>query len=445
MRIGDESVRSRRVAAQSGVALVAIFLLFGCTEAADSTERTPESDREAEVREPSPAPDETSEAQREFLDDVPQGPAKGDPVLSDSENSDDEQQERPKPKAGQLTAGRWSDIENWEFWSNLFEQGTDGEKAHKWGSWEKRWGLYTRRRIPVRVTRPDDTPAVDTRVILRDESGETIWSTRTDNRGRAELFDGLFGDSSGGSYRIVASSGSGETTSQVDTPSPSERQTLVLPETSEPPAALDLMLVVDTTSSMNDELRYLQSELGDVVERSQKYFGRDLSIRTSVNVYRDKGDDYVVRTHPFRNQNEKAVADLDAEGSAGGGDYPEAVDRALAKSIEEHEWSDRARARLLFLVLDAPPHEREPVISRLHEALRAAAERGIRIVPVAGSGVNKKTEFLLRSIALGTGGTYTFLTDDSGIGGSHIEPTIGDHEVHYLNDLLVTIVHDYIK
>ena len=43
-----------------------------------------------------------------------------------------------------------------------------------------------------------------------------------------------------------------------------------------------------------------------------------------------------------------------------------------------------------------------------------------------------------------TGGTYTFLTDDSGIGGSHLEPTVGDYEVEHLNDMLVRIIEDYI-
>lgn len=74
-----------------------------------------------------------------------------------------------------------------------------------------------------------------------------------------------------------------------------------------------------------------------------------------------------------------------------------------------------------------------------------AAEKGIRIVPVAASGVDKSCEYLLRSMALKTGGTYTFLTNDSGIGYDHIEPTIGSYDVEKLNDMMVRIVGEYLE
>ena len=44
-----------------------------------------------------------------------------------------------------------------------------------------------------------------------------------------------------------------------------------------------------------------------------------------------------------------------------------------------------------------------------------------------------------------TGGTYVFLTNDSGIGNEHLEPTIGEYEVKPLNDLMVEIILSYCK
>ena len=38
------------------------------------------------------------------------------------------------------------------------------------------------------------------------------------------------------------------------------------------------------------------------------------------------------------------------------------------------------------------------------------------------------------------GGTYLFLTDDGGVGGAHLEPTIGEHDVELPDDLLVRLV-----
>ena len=72
-----------------------------------------------------------------------------------------------------------------------------------------------------------------------------------------------------------------------------------------------------------------------------------------------------------------------------------------------------------------------------------AAEKGIRIVPITGSGTNKDTEYLMRCIALATNGTYTFLTDESSIGNSHIQPSTDEYQTEILNDLLVRIIKSY--
>jgi len=74
-----------------------------------------------------------------------------------------------------------------------------------------------------------------------------------------------------------------------------------------------------------------------------------------------------------------------------------------------------------------------------------ASANGIRIIPVASSGIDKNTEFLLRAMAVTSGGTYTFLTDHSGVGESHLEPTIGSYEVEYLNDLMVRLINGYVE
>ena len=72
--------------------------------------------------------------------------------------------------------------------------------------------------------------------------------------------------------------------------------------------------------------------------------------------------------------------------------------------------------------------------------IRNAAVKGIRIVPVACSGTDKATEFIMRSMALATNGTYLFLTDDSGIGNGHIKPTTDEFKVELLNDLIQRII-----
>ncbi|MGM9609682.1 MAG: hypothetical protein ACI3XE_05625, partial [Eubacteriales bacterium] len=88
-------------------------------------------------------------------------------------------------------------------------------------------------------------------------------------------------------------------------------------------------------------------------------------------------------------------------------------------------------------------HSDGQVAETYRSAILTAAEKGIRIIPVASSGVNKMTEYLLREEALLTGGTYTFLTNDSGIGGDHLTPTVGEYTVEYLNAMLVRLICEY--
>src|SRR5690606_23515486 len=127
------------------------------------------------------------------------------------------------------------------------------------------------------------------------------------------------------------------------------------------PSRVDLMFVVDTTGSMQDEIDYLREELKDVVERARSEAGGQLDIGISTNFYRDRYDDYVVKPYPFTRDVDQAIRQMAKEKASGGGDYPEAVDEALDDALHGHDWSEEAQARLLFLVLDAPPHH-EPAI-----------------------------------------------------------------------------------
>lgn len=365
---------------------------------------------------------------------------------SSSESSSDQEgsSQDKDPEAGQLTAGEWRDLDNWSFWLDLFGQQQseeDDQTSVDWTTEEERWSIYTRNRIGVRVV-SGQKPVVDAEVKLKNQQGEVIWTARTDNHGRAEVFEGFAsGQTSSGSLTVTAQAGGQEAVAHQVTPAENnDRVILTMEKASAPSENIDVMFAIDTTGSMGDELSYLQSELKDVMRRSREESGRSLDMRLSVNLYRDEGDDYVVKSFPFRSNVGDAISDLESEGAAGGGDFPEAVDQALADAIDGHEWRSSAAARLLFLVLDAPPHTDQDVMSRYRDAVKAAAEKGVRIVPVTGSGIDKKTEYLMRASGIATGGTYTFLTDHSGIGGSHIEPTIGDYDVQYLNDLLVDII-----
>jgi len=368
-------------------------------------------------------------------DDVGEGGVDGDAGIADPITVE----------PGQLTAGEWSDLENWSFWRGLHT----GEPCNDLANCEdngiaatmsSHWQYATAGRIPVRVRSGSD-PVIDAVVELRAEGHQTLWIARTDSQGRAELFAGLFAESTG-PYAVTVQAG-GESVELTDLdPSGGDPIEVEFPIAHAPLPSLDLMFMVDTTGSMGDELSYIQAELGHVIEQVRDEIGSQLQVRLSVNFYRDRGDEYVVRDFQFTSEIDQALEQLGTQGAGGGGDTPEAVEEALANAVSDHTWSEAATARLLFFVLDAPPHHDAARVQSLHDSTRAAAEQGVQIIPLAASGVDEQTEFLLRMLAISTNGTYTFLTDDSGIGNSHLEPTIGQYDVELLDDLLVRVIRE---
>lgn len=199
---------------------------------------------------------------------------------------------------------------------------------------------------------------------------------------------------------------------------------------------LDIALVIDTTGSMSDEIRYLQAEL-DAIAAAIEGAYPDAQTRWALIVYRDVTDEYVTRVFDFRSVADLR-SDLAAQSANGGGDYPEASDAALTDMTNLAWRAYEGTARLAFWVADAPHHESQT--ATITEAIRTAAELDVHLYPVASSGVDVRTEMSMRSAAQLTGGRYLFLTDDSGVGGSHLEPSVPCYFVTLLSDAMLRMV-----
>lgn len=200
---------------------------------------------------------------------------------------------------------------------------------------------------------------------------------------------------------------------------------------------LDVALVIDTTGSMGDEIRYLQSEFIGISQAIEAAYP-NASQRWALVLYRDQGDDYVTRYFDFRDQPEAFREKLAAQAAGGGGDFPEAPEAAI-EVLNQFAWRDEPDvARIAFWVADAPHHNENA--AKLAQALRTTRAQGIHVYPVASSGVDDLTELSMRTAAQLTGGRYLFLTDDSGVGGAHKEPTLPCYYVTKLNDALLRMV-----
>jgi hypothetical protein len=193
---------------------------------------------------------------------------------------------------------------------------------------------------------------------------------------------------------------------------------------------------------MGDEINYLKEELMELMLRSSEMVPCS-ELRLSTVFYRDVHDAYTAIHAPFTSRFEDAVDFVHKQSAGGGGDYPEAVDAGLNESIEKLEWSSKALARLCFLVLDAPPHkEKKSEIERLTQEYAA---KGIKIIPIVASGIDKPTEFLMKRMAAITSGDYIYITDHSGVGNSHIKPSGVKSDVDLLKNQLEKTIRKYTE
>lgn len=343
--------------------------------------------------------------------------------------------------AGILTAGEWCDLDHWGFWSNLMVSETYGEHAGF-------WGFQTNNRVAVKLT-DNGAPVANVQVTLK--RGDTkIWQARTDNHGKANCWIGLNQkESVEDTTALSLTIGNTLMKEAVKVTGWDPQSEAVYNEFEYSPSKkatknADIAFVVDATGSMGDEISFLKSDLKDIITKVSA-LKSNVTIRTAALFYRDEGDEYLTRESNFTSDFSATGDFIGKQMANGGGDYPEAVHTALENGLQKLSWDEEAFSRIAFLILDAPAHNNAAVKQSIQDSIELYAKMGIRIIPVAASGVNKSTEFMCRFFATVTGGTYTFLTNDSGVGGDHIEASVGEFQVEQLNDLIVRIITSCIE
>jgi hypothetical protein len=334
-----------------------------------------------------------------------------------------------------LTAGEINDFSKWKMWQDL----NKGELA----AYQKTWEIAPSGRYTVMLQSESGIPIVDAIVQLL-LNRDVVFTTRTDNTGKAECWLTIKNETPEVTGKLsiqITYDGKVSTINKVSSfENGLNHQKLNI--SCQEIQNIDVAFVVDATGSMGDEISFLQAEMSDVIFQS-KQISNKLNFRFANVYYRDAGDSYVTKSMNFNRILSESDAFINEQSAGGGGDFPEAMDIGLDSAINNLSWSESARARILFLILDAPPHQGSQINERLQRLILQAAEKGIRIVPVGASGIDKSTEYLMRALALGTNGTYTFLTDHSGIGNSHIKPSTDSYEVETLNAILVRILKSY--
>ncbi|MEL6616392.1 MAG: carboxypeptidase-like regulatory domain-containing protein, partial [Bacteroidota bacterium] len=342
----------------------------------------------------------------------------------------------PDPRPGLLTAGDVDDHLNFDAFLGWLGRSQSAQEPQRLLA-----DLDLRDRVTVRIVDRSGEPVANARVRVMAEGGNRArgLETQAGTDGRLELFPTYDFGSGVRELRLsVTVPGSQEAQESIRLSRLGRDRDVRIQTRGDAPRRtdqMDIALAIDVTGSMTDELRYLTTEIRAIVRRIEtRYDGVDL--RFGLVAYRDRGDAFVVKDWAFTRDVQTMESQLASLRASGGGDYPEAMDQALEAALDL-DWRPSA-TRLLFLVADAPPHDGH--IATTMDHVREARASGIRIYPLAASGVGDTAELVMRTAAALTQGRHLFLTDDSGVGNTHQEPKVECFVVTRLNDLLVRVI-----
>ncbi|WP_341936945.1 vWA domain-containing protein [Marinimicrobium sp. C2-29] len=338
-------------------------------------------------------------------------------------------------QSGTLTAGDLDDVLNASLYadyvSNFLQENPDASSLY----------VFMNEAIVVEVRDSDGEPFPFAQVSLL-QNDEALLSRHTPVDGQLRLFPSI--DELPDTFELQVSNPTDDVqvTESVVLAELEEDRTLVvtLPILPQPVDKLDLLLVIDTTGSMGDELDYLKTELSSILG-SISANNPGIHIRLGLVVYRDNGDEYVTRTYEFTEDVAELQSTLNDQDHDGGGDYPEAMDKAMQAALA-FEWREEA-VKTLLLVADAPPHDDR--LQATWETSLVARDQQIHILPLAASGAGPLTEFIMRGMAVLTNSRYLFLTDDSGYGDSHDEPTTDCYVVTRLDQLVSRVINSLLE
>lgn len=208
---------------------------------------------------------------------------------------------------------------------------------------------------------------------------------------------------------------------------------------------LDIVFILDTTGSMGGEIQRLKETIEIIKLNLSSVRGLD-SVRFGLQLYKDRGDEYITRSTLITGDLETFQKDLDAVYASGGGDGPEDLQGALDSALNRMNWDPRA-LRLAFIITDAPPHlDYENSVSYVDSA-RLAREKGIKLFSVGTGGLDTGGEYVLRQISQYTGARYIFLTyGESGESEGGMEGSVSHHTgENFSTDKLESIIIQFAR
>lgn len=211
------------------------------------------------------------------------------------------------------------------------------------------------------------------------------------------------------------------------------------------PLPVDIVFLMDTTGSMQDEIDGLKDAIFSIHSRLI-HSNEKIDLRFGLVQYRDRGDKYLVQSLKFTSDIDGFQKVLNEVQASGGGDYPEDLQRGLKEAVDNMDWRNDA-IKSIFLLADAPPHMDYPDEENYLSLMRKANQRNIKICSIGASGLDPIGEYIFRQMSVYTYGQFIFLTygesgesEGKGDPGKVSHHTGSNYSIRNLNDLVVDVI-----
>jgi hypothetical protein len=295
----------------------------------------------------------------------------------------------------------------------------------------------------IRVVNGEFQPILGAYVEILNTNGAVIHSSCTYATGYTLFFPTLYEDAKGlTSFRARVSKD--EASVEIDFELSDEAFVLELNVEQENPK-LDLLFLIDASGSMDDEIAQLTNNILYISEQIDA-LPDEVDVRYALVSYKD--GNYPTQVWDFTsdvNLFQRQLASLYTAGGDG-----ETLNDGLDRTVNQVHWRGDDTAKLVFLVGDEPPgiYANHPSYAI---SMMQAGSFGIKVHPIASSGLDVQGEYIFRQIAQATMGSFIFLSYDNGatavqetgsVEGSTGNEAFGEYTVESLDEIVLELIQD---
>ncbi len=177
---------------------------------------------------------------------------------------------------------------------------------------------------------------------------------------------------------------------------------------------MEVCFVLDTTGSMSGLIEGAKQKIWSIANEMVSAKPAP-ELRLGLIGYRDRGDDYIVKSFDLTNDIDAVYANLRSFAAGGGGDTPESVNEAMNEAVTKMSWStDRSVLKIIFLVGDAPPHMDYANAPKYPDICQAAVKKDL-IINTVQCGTMGETTPVWKEIAKLSEGSYAAIAQEGGM------------------------------